>query len=40
MVKKPGDDKGSSLVPFSSLSKTGAILNAYAAFELAEEMSK
>lgn len=38
MVKRPGDDEGAPLVPFSSLSKTGSILNTYAAFKYAMEL--
>lgn len=38
MVKRPGDDDDAPLVPFSSLSKTGSILNTYAAFKYAMEL--
>jgi subtilisin family serine protease len=40
MVKRPGDDKNEPLVPFSTLSKTGSILNTYAAFKKAAELSE
>ena len=40
MVKKPGDKENAPLVPFSSLSKTGGILNTYKAFKLAESISE
>lgn len=35
MVKKPGHEEGDALVPFSSLSKTGGVVNAYAAVQKA-----
>lgn len=40
MVNKPSTSKEKELVPFSSLSKSGKIVNAYNALLLAEEVSK
>ncbi|WP_046745738.1 S8 family serine peptidase, partial [Kordia zhangzhouensis] len=40
MVKKPSASNEKELVPFSSLSKSGKIVNAYNALLLAEEVSK
>ncbi|MEM6722235.1 MAG: S8 family serine peptidase [Bacteroidota bacterium] len=40
MVNKPSTSKEKELVPFSSLSKSGKIVNAYNALLLAEEISK
>ncbi|WP_298424315.1 S8 family serine peptidase [uncultured Kordia sp.] len=40
MVNKPSTNKEKELVPFSSLSKSGKIVNAYNALLLAEEVSK
>ncbi len=40
LVKRPGDEEDASLVPFSSLSRTGGILNAYSAFKKASELSE
>lgn len=40
MVKRPGDEENAPLIPFSSLSKTGRILNVYNALRMAEEVSK
>ncbi|WP_046757833.1 S8 family serine peptidase [Kordia jejudonensis] len=40
MVNKPSASKEKELVPFSSLSKSGKIVNAYNALLLAEEVSK
>lgn len=40
MVKRPGNEEGDALVPFSSLSKTGSILNVYAAFQKAMVIEK
>lgn len=40
MVNKPSTDKEKELVPFSSLSKSGKIVNAYNALLMAEEVSK
>jgi len=40
MVNKPSTSKEKELVPFSSLSKSGKIVNAYNALLMAEEVSK
>lgn len=40
MVNKPSRNKEKELVPFSSLSKSGKIVNAYNALLMAEEVSK
>ena len=40
MVNKPSTSKEKELVPFSSLSKSGKIVNAYNALLVAEEVSK
>jgi len=40
MVSKPSYDREKELVPFSSLSKSGKIVNAYNALLMAEEVSK
>lgn len=40
LVNRPGDEEGAALVPFSELSKTGGILNVYAAFQMAMELTK
>ncbi|WP_046742920.1 S8 family serine peptidase [Kordia zhangzhouensis] len=40
MVNKPSSSKEKELVPFSSLSKSGKIVNAYNALLMAEEVSK
>ncbi|MFK7750305.1 MAG: S8 family serine peptidase [Kordia sp.] len=40
MVNKPSEKEEKELVPFSSLSKSGKIVNAYNALLLAEEISK
>lgn len=40
MVNKPSTSKGKELVPFSSLSKSGKIVNAYNALLMAEKVSK
>lgn len=40
MVKRPGGGEGDVLVPFSSLSKTGSILNSDAAFQKAMAIAK
>jgi cell wall-associated protease len=40
MVSKPSYEKEKELVPFSSLSKSGKIVNAYNALLMAEEVSK
>ncbi|EDP96403.1 S8 family peptidase [Kordia algicida OT-1] len=40
MVNKPSSNKEKELVPFSSLSKSGKIVNAYNALLMAEEVSK
>ncbi|MEM6719881.1 MAG: S8 family serine peptidase [Bacteroidota bacterium] len=40
MVKKPSTNEEKELVPFSSLSKSGKIVNAYNALLLAEQISK
>ncbi|MFK7748433.1 MAG: S8 family serine peptidase [Kordia sp.] len=40
MVNKPSTNRDKELVPFSSLSKSGKVVNAYNALLLAEEVSK
>lgn len=40
LVNRPGDEDGAALVPFSELSKTGSILNVYAAIQMAMELKK
>ena len=39
MVNKPSESEEKELVPFSSLSKSGKIVNAYNALLMAEEVS-
>ena len=38
-VAKPGSKEGDPLVPFGALSETGGIVNAYAALQMAAQMS-